>query len=660
VRGLSVIATLLVLVSAATSAAPLLDTTLTLGKRPDAVELPVTIPADGSYQLILTDFGTPSGPVRLARLDVGLARGSTLVTSANVTPSNTTGTTTKTFNATAGDHRLIIIGQPNPPAIVGSAGIRIEDSMGTVVADTLQSFTTAAPSTAPPYEDDVDVAAAGTYTIAITDFALPQQLDSLGTAIVRHSDNALVNLMGSGEVVVSTTGPDRFQIFTSAINATEGLLGVNLRDATTGATIYAKLHEIGDWPYKYPFDVGTATSLRVALNDLGFPAPLARLGGVLARDARLAAPALAPAPGAGVISSTPSPVSGSFTVYVSGKEAAGTNAGSFGLSVTDGGGTRLVDTVQPITPPPSATDVGAVDKSFDVADAGDYTLTLTDYGAIGFTAPFASIDLALTNDNQIVKTLSAAGHFTFTATPGHYSVAILADPQGTNGQGLLGVTVTGGPNNATVYEDTAAVGTGFLSATFDVLAAQNLDATLVDLAFPAKFGQISVAVTRGSTLAGEILGAGEFTFAATPGRYFVNLLATPDPTIGYSTLGLTVDATPTAPTVTLAASPTSVQTGSNVMLTWSSTDTKSCVASGGWSGTRAVSGAMMVGPLNAPATYTLTCTGGGGSAVGSVDVAIEAAQRSGGGGAADSGLLLVLALGLGLLRLSRPSRAAAR
>ena len=94
-RGLSVIATLGVFVSAASSAAPLLDTTLTLGKIPDAVELPVTIPADGSYQLILTDFGTPSGPARLSRLDVGLARGSQLVTSANVTLANSTGATTK-------------------------------------------------------------------------------------------------------------------------------------------------------------------------------------------------------------------------------------------------------------------------------------------------------------------------------------------------------------------------------------------------------------------------------------------------------------------------------------------------------------------------------------------------------------------------------------
>jgi hypothetical protein len=214
--------------------------------------------------------------------------------------------------------------------------------------------------------------------------------------------------------------------------------------------------------------------------------------------------------------------------------------------------------------------------------------------------------------------------------------------------------VSGGASNATLYEDTAAIGTGFLSATFDVTAPQSLDATLVDLGFPAKFAQMSFAVTRGSTLAGEILGEGQFTFPATPGKYFVNLLATPDATIGYSSLGVTVGATPVAPTVTLAASSTSVQTGGSVTLTWSSTDTTSCVASGGWSGSRPVSGSASVGPLNAPATYVLTCTGDGGSAMASVAIAIAAAQRSGGSGATDALLLIVLAGGLGLVRLSRP------
>lgn len=635
---------LVTLVAAATARAQLLDTTLTLGKTPDAVVLPVTIPADGSYRLTLTDFGSASGPARLARLDVGLASGSTLVTAASVTAAISSGTVVKTFSATAGERRVIIIGQPNPPALVGSAGVRIDDPVGgAVLLDTVQTFTTAGPATGPPYEHEIAVNAAGTYTLRITDFALPRPLNALQTTAIRRSDGALLNLAGNGELVLTAGGPDVFEVFVYAelpTGATQGLLGVSLSESASGATQFSALHEIGEWPFKYPFDVGRATTLSLSLSDLGFPLPLATLGVALVHDGQLAAPELV-APGTSV---TPAPVAGAFTAYASATAAAGANAGSFGLTVTDDAGARLVETVQNVVPPGPVTDVGAIDKSFDIGTAGDYTLTLTDFGASGFFSAFMSIELALTRDNQIVQTLSAPGQFVFAATPGHYSLAILADPAGPNGQGLLGVTVTGGPGNATVYEDTAAVGIGFLSATFDVSTPQTVDVTLTDLAFPATFDAINVAVTRGATRAGEITGEGKFSFAATTGKYFVNLLATPDAQLGYSTLGLNVQATPLAPVVTLGASATSVVTGGSAMLTWSSTNAKTCVASGGWTGGRATSGTASVGPLNANTTFTLTCTGDGGSDDASVDITIAAAQRSGGGGAVDGALLLLVAI----------------
>jgi hypothetical protein len=369
-------------------------------------------------------------------------------------------------------------------------------------------------------------------------------------------------------------------------------------------------------------------------------------------NGRAAAPALV-APGS---STTAAPVGGSLIAYASAKAAAGagTNAGSFGLTVADGAGTRLVDTVQSVSPPAPVTDVGAIDKSFDVTTAGNYTLTLTDFGAAGFFDAFTSIDFALSRDNAIVQTLSAPGNFVFAATPGHYSVAILADPAGTNGQGLLGVSVVG-PTGTTIYEDTAAVGTGFISATFDVSTAGSIDVTLADIDFIAAFDAIKVAVTRGATRAGEIVGEGKFSFTATPGRYFVNLLATPDATTGYSTLGINVAATPPVPGVVLGSSATSVQAGGSLTLTWSSTNATSCTASGAWTGSRATSGSESVGPLTANSTFTLSCTGPGGSHDASVDVTITPEQRSGGGGAIDWATLAALGMLAAAVRLSRSS-----
>jgi hypothetical protein len=637
------------LIGTAGARAQLLDTTLTLGKRPDAIVLPVTIATAGTYRITVTDFGSASGPPRLARLDAGLTSGSTLVTSASVTTSNASGVASKTFTAAAGPHQLVFIGQPNAPSTVGSAGVKIDDpASGAVLVDTVKAFTVPPPPTASPatFEHDIAISAAGSYTLAVTDFALPAALADLETTVCTPICTP-APLVGSGELLLNAAGPTVFQVFIYAelaASVKQGLIGVNLRDAG-GADVFpaageSGLHELGDWQYKYPFDAGAPSTLTLTLTNLPFPSLLASVGAVLApRNGRLAAPALV-APGT---TTSAASVGGDVIAYATATPAAGANTGSFGLAVTDGSGTRLVDTVQSVAPPAPPTDVAGIDKGFDVTTAGDYTLTLTDFGTSGFFDAFTSIDLALSRDGAIVQTLSAPGNFVFAATPGHYSLAILADPAGANGQGLLGVSVVG-PTGTTVYEDTAAVGTGFISATFTVSTAESVDVTLTDLGFPADFDAIKVAATRGSTRAGEIVGEGKFSFAATPGQYFVNLLATPDAATGYSTLGVNVGATPPLPGVVLGASAMSVQTGGSVTLTWSSTDATSCTASGGWSGSRATSGSETVGPLNANTTFTLSCSGPGGSHDASVAVTITAAQRSGGGGAMDLELLLLLGL----------------
>ena len=77
------------------------------------------------------------------------------------------------------------------------------------------------------------------------------------------------------------------------------------------------------------------------------------------------------------------------------------------------------------------------------------------------------------------------------------------------------------------------------------------------------------------------------------------------------------------PTVNLSANPTSIYQGQSSTLTWSSAYATSCVASGGWSGSKPTSGSETVIPSPPPsATYTLTCSGSGGSAAQSVTINI--------------------------------------
>ncbi|MES2749627.1 MAG: right-handed parallel beta-helix repeat-containing protein [Patescibacteria group bacterium] len=82
-----------------------------------------------------------------------------------------------------------------------------------------------------------------------------------------------------------------------------------------------------------------------------------------------------------------------------------------------------------------------------------------------------------------------------------------------------------------------------------------------------------------------------------------------------------------APTLVVNANPTSVTTGNTAVISWSSTNATACTASGAWSGSRAVTGSFTTSALNTTGTqtYSMTCTGSGGSVTRSGSVAVTAA-----------------------------------
>jgi Subtilase family len=95
----------------------------------------------------------------------------------------------------------------------------------------------------------------------------------------------------------------------------------------------------------------------------------------------------------------------------------------------------------------------------------------------------------------------------------------------------------------------------------------------------------------------------------------------------------------------LSSSVSSVTVGGSATLTWSSLNTSSCTASGGWNGSLPTSGSQSVTPSTVgTATYTLTCSNAVGSADSSVnlDVVVPAPASHGGGGALDEMTLLAL------------------
>ena len=82
------------------------------------------------------------------------------------------------------------------------------------------------------------------------------------------------------------------------------------------------------------------------------------------------------------------------------------------------------------------------------------------------------------------------------------------------------------------------------------------------------------------------------------------------------------------PAVALSVDPPVVSAGASATLRWSSTDATSCAATGAWSGARPVSGSQAIGALQAASSFTLTCTGDGGSATRTVTVEVERAPSA--------------------------------
>jgi len=83
---------------------------------------------------------------------------------------------------------------------------------------------------------------------------------------------------------------------------------------------------------------------------------------------------------------------------------------------------------------------------------------------------------------------------------------------------------------------------------------------------------------------------------------------------------------PNAPTVTVSASPSSVTSGNSSTISWSSTNATSCNSGGHGTGT---TGSFSTGSLTASQSYSVSCTGAGGTTSNSTSVTVASTPPSG-------------------------------
>ncbi|MRW86538.1 DUF3443 family protein [Pseudoduganella sp. FT26W] len=93
-----------------------------------------------------------------------------------------------------------------------------------------------------------------------------------------------------------------------------------------------------------------------------------------------------------------------------------------------------------------------------------------------------------------------------------------------------------------------------------------------------------------------------------------------------NTAVVTVATPPPSPSVSLTLAPANITTAQSTVLSWSSANTTSCTASGAWSGSKATAGSVTITPTASGSfTYSLACSGDGGTANASSVLSVTAA-----------------------------------
>lgn len=92
---------------------------------------------------------------------------------------------------------------------------------------------------------------------------------------------------------------------------------------------------------------------------------------------------------------------------------------------------------------------------------------------------------------------------------------------------------------------------------------------------------------------------------------------------------VTVSTPPPTPSASLSFAPANISTGQTSVLSWSSANATGCTAGGAWSGVKATAGTVTVAsPTAGNFTYTLICSGAGGSATASSALSVTPAPGS--------------------------------
>lgn len=129
-------------------------------------------------------------------------------------------------------------------------------------------------------------------------------------------------------------------------------------------------------------------------------------------------------------------------------------------------------------------------------------------------------------------------------------------------------------------------------------------------------------IASGDWSGAQASGGSTTVSPGTAGTYSYTLTCDEDGGSASKSATATVTVSEPSPVLTLSASAPYVAPGESLTLTWSSAHVTSCTASGDWSGAQALSGSASLTPATGARSYTLDCSGPGGSVSRTVEVAV--------------------------------------
>ncbi len=596
-----------------------------------------TISAAGTYTLTLTDQGeiAQSGAAAFSSLYVVITRGAQKI--AMLTMPGNASTISANITLVAGSYQAQVMGITSGASsyvveLKNAANAVVWNDAGDINATVAPDFST--------LEQVVSLVPGHSYTLSLTDHVFPAALDSLIANVTQAGGVPGCNVVaGSTCSFTATTAEAAVFALADPDTGGKGLYGVKLVDNTNSAVVLGASYPVGELPDALNIPLPATDAYTLTTTDLAVPVALTAFKSVLVQGAVH----LGNQSTTGTMAFTAS--NGVAQLYVQATAGSG-EVGLFGVNVVRGS-TQIYSDVQPVE---NAVVNGEAGYVFDaqITTPGTYTVKLTD-----FVAPqsLASVSMAVSQNGQLLGQQASSGELTINnVSVGTLSVAVLPVAGGTSGSGLFGVTVTPS-GGAAVLEVTQGIGGAFDSSSVTIAQAGSYGLRITDLLAPASFDNLIITLTRGAQQFGTVHGvggSGEFPFIATPGVYTLNVVAKAKSSAGFAMHGIRVAA---APVISLQASSSSVGSGSPVTLTWNATDADSCSASGGWSGSKAVSGSETIASIAAQTTFTLSCTGVARTSTQSVTVKLTAAQASSKSGGGMMGMYWILMFaGMTLLR----------